>query len=102
MLLCLQFPALREFVKMGRPVWGTCAGLIFLANNATGAFSLLSMSCVTYILCLTGFMENNGKVLNYLELVYMQTMCGKQTLNVEAVLGFHGKGKVRLNKLYQG
>ncbi|KAI9115850.1 hypothetical protein K1719_012780 [Acacia pycnantha] len=30
------FPALREFVKMGRPVWGTCAGLIFLANKATG------------------------------------------------------------------
>lgn len=32
----LQFPALREFVQMGKPVWGTCAGLIFLANKATG------------------------------------------------------------------
>ncbi|XP_050370043.1 probable pyridoxal 5'-phosphate synthase subunit PDX2 [Argentina anserina] len=31
-----MFPALREFVKMGKPVWGTCAGLIFLANRATG------------------------------------------------------------------
>ncbi|XP_052187356.1 probable pyridoxal 5'-phosphate synthase subunit PDX2 [Diospyros lotus] len=30
------FPALREFVKMGKPVWGTCAGLIFLANKAAG------------------------------------------------------------------
>ncbi|KAF7825549.1 putative pyridoxal 5'-phosphate synthase subunit PDX2 [Senna tora] len=30
------FPALREFVRMGRPVWGTCAGLIFLANKASG------------------------------------------------------------------
>ncbi|KAK6926801.1 Pyridoxal 5'-phosphate synthase subunit PdxT/SNO [Dillenia turbinata] len=30
------FPALREFVKMGKPVWGTCAGLIFLANKALG------------------------------------------------------------------
>ncbi|KAL1827640.1 hypothetical protein ACET3Z_006052 [Daucus carota] len=30
------FPALREFVKMGKPVWGTCAGLIFLADRATG------------------------------------------------------------------
>jgi len=30
------FPALREFVKMGKPVWGTCAGLIFLANKAIG------------------------------------------------------------------
>ncbi|KAL4381624.1 hypothetical protein AHAS_Ahas04G0152100 [Arachis hypogaea] len=30
------FPSLREFVKMGRPVWGTCAGLIFLADKATG------------------------------------------------------------------
>ncbi|XP_030546174.2 probable pyridoxal 5'-phosphate synthase subunit PDX2 [Rhodamnia argentea] len=30
------FPALREFVKMGKPVWGTCAGLIFLADKVTG------------------------------------------------------------------
>ncbi|KAJ4969871.1 hypothetical protein NE237_002970 [Protea cynaroides] len=30
------FPVLRDFVKMGKPVWGTCAGLIFLANNAIG------------------------------------------------------------------
>ncbi|MED6145865.1 Pyridoxal biosynthesis protein pdx2, variant 2 [Stylosanthes scabra] len=35
MCLC-QFPSLREFVKIGRPVWGTCAGLIFLADKATG------------------------------------------------------------------
>ncbi|KAL9252461.1 putative pyridoxal 5'-phosphate synthase subunit PDX2 [Drosera capensis] len=33
-----MFPALREFVKMGRPVWGTCAGLIFLANKAIQSF----------------------------------------------------------------
>ncbi|GAB4825438.1 Pyridoxal biosynthesis protein pdx2 [Ancistrocladus abbreviatus] len=31
-----MFPALRQFVKMGKPVWGTCAGLIFLANRAVG------------------------------------------------------------------
>ncbi|CAM8952728.1 unnamed protein product [Rhodiola kirilowii] len=31
-----EFPALREFVKLGKPVWGTCAGLIFLANKAYG------------------------------------------------------------------
>lgn len=30
------FPALREFVNTGKPVWGTCAGLIFLANKAFG------------------------------------------------------------------
>ncbi|KAL7115750.1 hypothetical protein ACP275_04G200600 [Erythranthe tilingii] len=30
------FPALRDFVKMGNPVWGTCAGLIFLADKAIG------------------------------------------------------------------
>ncbi|ONK79637.1 uncharacterized protein A4U43_C01F8400 [Asparagus officinalis] len=30
------FPALREFVNAGKPVWGTCAGLIFLANKAIG------------------------------------------------------------------
>ncbi|URE21376.1 pyridoxal biosynthesis protein [Musa troglodytarum] len=32
----LGFPALREFVSTGKPVWGTCAGLIFLANKAIG------------------------------------------------------------------
>ncbi|KAH6828005.1 beta-galactosidase 8 [Perilla frutescens var. hirtella] len=31
-----KFPALREFVKLGNPVWGTCAGLIFLADKAIG------------------------------------------------------------------
>ncbi|WVZ78019.1 hypothetical protein U9M48_025799 [Paspalum notatum var. saurae] len=31
-----EFPALREFVSGGKPVWGTCAGLIFLANKAIG------------------------------------------------------------------
>ncbi|KAL5990684.1 Pyridoxal biosynthesis protein pdx2 [Asimina triloba] len=30
------FPALRDFIKLGKPVWGTCAGLIFLANKAVG------------------------------------------------------------------
>ncbi|KAF3785151.1 putative pyridoxal 5'-phosphate synthase subunit [Nymphaea thermarum] len=30
------FPALRSFVKSGKPVWGTCAGLIFLADRAVG------------------------------------------------------------------
>jgi glutamine amidotransferase PdxT len=34
----LQFPALREFVAAGKPVWGTCAGLIFLANKAVGTW----------------------------------------------------------------
>lgn len=33
-----QFPALREFVGAGKPVWGTCAGLIFLANKAVGTW----------------------------------------------------------------
>ena len=32
----LQIPALREFAASGRPIWGTCAGLIFLADNAVG------------------------------------------------------------------
>ncbi|CAN6439382.1 unnamed protein product [Victoria cruziana] len=30
------FPALRSFIKSGKPVWGTCAGLIFLADRAVG------------------------------------------------------------------
>jgi glutamine amidotransferase PdxT len=32
----MQIPALREFEASGRPIWGTCAGLIFLANNVIG------------------------------------------------------------------
>lgn len=29
-------PALRRFASEGKPMWGTCAGLIFLADRATG------------------------------------------------------------------
>jgi 5'-phosphate synthase pdxT subunit len=29
-------PALQKFAADGKPMWGTCAGLIFLANRATG------------------------------------------------------------------
>ena len=29
-------PALQKFAKDGKPMWGTCAGLIFLADRATG------------------------------------------------------------------
>eukprot|EP00887_Chlorella_sp_A99_P003479 scaffold7.g3479.t1 len=29
-------PELQGFAAQGRPIWGTCAGLIFLANRATG------------------------------------------------------------------
>ena len=34
--ILLQFPALREFGSSGKPIWGTCAGLIFLADRASG------------------------------------------------------------------
>ena len=37
-----QLPALREFAASGRPVWGTCAGLIFLADRALGAPRLVA------------------------------------------------------------
>ena len=30
-------PELRTFASEGRPVWGTCAGMIFLAERAEGA-----------------------------------------------------------------
>jgi 5'-phosphate synthase pdxT subunit len=29
-------PELRSFAKAGKPVWGTCAGMIFLAEGAEG------------------------------------------------------------------
>ncbi len=32
----MQFPSLREFGASGKPIWGTCAGLIFLADKAVG------------------------------------------------------------------
>ena len=35
-----QIDALRDFAKSGRPIWGTCAGLIFLAEEADGACTL--------------------------------------------------------------
>lgn len=33
-------PELRAFAASQRPIWGTCAGLIFLANRASGGCSL--------------------------------------------------------------
>jgi 5'-phosphate synthase pdxT subunit len=29
-------PELQSFAKEGKPVWGTCAGMIFLAERAEG------------------------------------------------------------------
>jgi 5'-phosphate synthase pdxT subunit len=34
-------PELQSFAKAGRPVWGTCAGMIFLAERAEGEQDLL-------------------------------------------------------------
>ncbi|XP_068663101.1 probable pyridoxal 5'-phosphate synthase subunit PDX2 isoform X2 [Aristolochia californica] len=44
------FPALRNFIRMGKPVWGTCAGLIFLANKAkSGGQELLGgLDCTVH------------------------------------------------------
>lgn len=39
-------PQLQQFAAKGRPVWGTCAGLIFLANRASGAL-FVCVSCVS-------------------------------------------------------
>ena len=30
-------PDLKEFVGQGKPIWGTCAGLIFLADRSKGS-----------------------------------------------------------------
>ncbi len=32
----MQLQPLREWVKSGKPMWGTCAGMIMLAERATG------------------------------------------------------------------
>ena len=34
-------PELKSWAKGGRPIWGTCAGLIFLADRASGLTALL-------------------------------------------------------------
>ena len=43
-----MIPELRTFAKGGRPIWGTCAGLIFLADKASGlshkAFELVTIA----------------------------------------------------------
>lgn len=37
-------PDLRSYCAAARPVWGTCAGLIFLAERATGSLEARFMS----------------------------------------------------------
>ena len=34
-------PELRSFAEEKRPIWGTCAGLIFLADKAKGTVTYL-------------------------------------------------------------
>lgn len=43
-------PQLQQFAGNGRPVWGTCAGLIFLANRASGASSSVLQKLLPKIL----------------------------------------------------
>ncbi len=38
-------PELRSFTAAERPVWGTCAGLIFLADRATGVWPTHAIVC---------------------------------------------------------
>jgi 5'-phosphate synthase pdxT subunit len=33
-------PELQAFAKRGRPIWGTCAGMIFLAERAEGEWTV--------------------------------------------------------------
>lgn len=42
-------PELRSFASQGRPIWGTCAGLIFLADRASGSYL-----CLIFILISSG------------------------------------------------
>ena len=37
-------PELKSWAKGGRPIWGTCAGLIFLADRASGLTTLLPLT----------------------------------------------------------
>ena len=40
-------PELQSFAKQGRPIWGTCAGMIFLAARAEGEWQLAQTSKMT-------------------------------------------------------
>ena len=44
-------PELRSFAAGGSPIWGTCAGLIFLADRATGAAPQSPLTQQYSILC---------------------------------------------------
>lgn len=48
-----QFPALREFSTAGKPIWGTCAGLIFLADRASGE----NFQCLVFLLLYPTLLE---------------------------------------------
>lgn len=74
-MLSLQFPALREFVQMGKPVWGTCAGLIFLANKATGKGLSLSF-CESKFYAFRGYEDCNGQ--SRVNFITLQTLQGKK------------------------
>jgi 5'-phosphate synthase pdxT subunit len=41
-------PELQSFAKAGRPVWGTCAGMIFLAERAEGEFQFACIALVEF------------------------------------------------------
>ena len=48
-------PELRNFASEGRPIWGTCAGLIFLADRASGALADPDMvHCMPSLACCDG------------------------------------------------
>ena len=34
-------PELQKFASSGKPIWGTCAGMIFLAERADGELQML-------------------------------------------------------------
>ena len=43
-------PDLRRFAADGYPIWGTCAGLIFLADRATGRLSIQNEATMLHAL----------------------------------------------------
>ncbi|WRX33401.1 Pyridoxal 5'-phosphate synthase subunit PdxT/SNO - like 2 [Theobroma cacao] len=74
------FPALREFVQMGKPVWGTCAGLIFLANKAVG--SEFEISGATF----SGQKEGGQELVGGLDCTVHRNYFGSQIQSFEAEL----------------
>ncbi|XP_024525578.1 probable pyridoxal 5'-phosphate synthase subunit PDX2 isoform X1 [Selaginella moellendorffii] len=81
------FPALKDFSTSGKPMWGTCAGLIFLADRATGTFVLRSLTIKAFCNFLsTGLKDGGQELLGGLDCTVHRNFFGSQVNSFETEL----------------